>query len=507
MNMKNILFALLLLPQILFAQKHDYIWVSGDSNDPAITTHGGITIDFNQKPVNAYYNYRKMNMFICNASICDTAGNLVAYTNGCDIAGADDEILENGEEINPGFTWQISCIQNDDGYASGIQSALFLPLPENDSIYYLFHKQMKLMINPTFAFTEKLLYSIVDMRQNNGSGKVEAKNIELLEDTLSYGELIATKHANGKDWWLVTPRRNSNTFYILKFTNEGIVDTFQQTIGINLNPEGEGVGQITFSSDGSKIYRVNRFDPILVYDFDREAGVFTQFDTISYNYGDQFIGEVGCAVSPNGRFLYLGCRKFLYQLDLQASDISASQTVVAEWDGYANPFPTLFWQMQLAPDCKIYGLGGGDTRFYHVIHNPDEPGLACNVEQRGLPLPTPSGSSMPSFPNYRLGPIDNPGVPCTATVGTQAPPTPLPVFSVFPNPVSAALKIVPNRQFGGQARVRLFDVTGRMALEEIFDPQSACAELDVRALPDGMYFYEIWSEGRVARAGKVFKVE
>jgi hypothetical protein len=26
-------------------------------------------------------------------------------------------------------------------------------------------------------------------------------------------------------------------------------------------------------------------------------------------------------------------------------------------------------------------------------------------------------------------------------------------------------------------------------------------------LPDGMYFYEMWSEGRVARAGKVFKVE
>jgi hypothetical protein len=507
MNMKNILFALLLLPQILFAQKHDYVWVAGDGNTTATTTHGGITIDFNQNPVNAYYNYRKLNMYICNASICDTSGRLMAYTNGCDIAGEDDEIMENGDVINPGFARQVSCIQNEDGYASGIQSALFLPLPENDSIYYLFHKQMKLMINPTFAFTEKLLYSIVDMRQNNGSGKVEAKNIELLEDTLSYGELIATKHANGKDWWLVTPRRNSSTFYILKFTNEGIVDTFQQTIGINLNPEGEGVGQITFSSDGSKIYRVNRFDPILVYDFDREAGVFTQFDTISYNYGNQFIGEIGCAVSPGGQYLYLSCRQFLYQIDLWTANVGASQTVVAEWDGYANPIPTTFWQCQLGPDCKIYIRAGGDTRFYHVIHNPDEPGLACNVEQRGLPLPTPSGSSMPSFPNYRLGPVDNPGVPCTVTVGTQAPPTPLPVFSVFPNPVSAALKIVPNRQFGGQARVRLFDVTGRMALEEIFDPQSACTELDVRALPDGMYFYEIWCGGRVARAGKVFKVE
>ena len=63
------------------------------------------------------------------------------------------------------------------------------------------------------------------------------------------------------------------------------------------------------------------------------------------------------------------------------------------------------------------------------------------------------------------------------------------------------------RSFGGEVRVRLFDLTGRMALEDIFDPQSACTELDVRALPDGMYFYEIWSEGRVARAGKVFKVE
>jgi hypothetical protein len=505
MNMKNILFALLLLPQILFAQKHDYVWVAGDGNTTATTTHGGITINFNQTPVNAYYTYRKLNMYICNASICDTAGNLLFYTNGCDIAGANDSILENGDNINPGYPHQLHCYEYDDGYASGIQSALILPLPQNDSIYYLFHKSYIITSNPIDVITNKLLYSIIYF--SNSNGIVLQKNVELINDELAFGELISVKHANDKDWWLVTPRRNSNTFYILKFTSEGIVDTFQQTIGINLNPEGEGVGQITFSPDGTKVYRVNRFDPIMVYSFDREAGVFTQFDTIPYNYGDQFVGEIGCAVSPNGRFLYLGCRKFLYQLDLQSADVSASQTVVAEWDGYANPFPTLFWQMQLGPDCKIYGLGGGDTRFYHVIHSPDEPGLACNVEQRGLPLPTPSGASMPSFPNYRLGPIDNPGVPCTATVGTQAPPTPLPVFSVFPNPVSAALKIVPNRQFGGQARVRLFDVTGRMALEEIFDPQSACTELDVRALPDGMYFYEIWSEGRVARAGKVFKVE
>jgi hypothetical protein len=504
--MKNILFALLLLPQILYTQKHDYFWVSGDDNNLITTSHGGITIDFNQLPTLAYYNFRELNLFTTNSSICDTAGNLLFYTNGCAIAGADDEILENGDEINPGSSHNLWCDQYNDGYAGGPQNSLILPLLETTGFYYLFHKSFTIYYNPFDVISDKLMYTVIDMNQNNGKGKVLLKNQLIMDGVLAYGELIATKSANGKDWWLITPKRNSNTFYIFKFTKNGIVDTFQQTIGILPAPAGEGYGQIVFSPDGSKIYRTNPFSPIMVYTFDREAGVITQFDTISYDYGSTPLGEIGCAVSPNGRFLYLGARLNLYQLDLQAPDISASQTLVAAWDGYANPIPTLFWQLQLGPDCKIYGQAG-DTRFFHVIHNPDEPALSCNAEQRGLPLPTPAGASMPSFPNYRLGPIDNPGVPCTATVGTQAPPTPLPVFSVFPNPVSAALKIVPNRQFGGQARVRLFDVTGRMALEEIFDPQSACAELDVRALPDGMYFYEIWSEGRVARAGKVFKVE
>ncbi|MBL7775666.1 MAG: T9SS type A sorting domain-containing protein [Saprospiraceae bacterium] len=245
----------------------------------------------------------------------------------------------------------------------------------------------------------------------------------------------------------------------------------------------------------------------MVYHFDRDAGIFTQFDTISFDYGVQpVVGEIGCAVSPNGRFLYLACRVFLYQLDLWAPDISASQTVVAEWDGFANPFPTQFWQLQLGPDCKIYGLAGGDTRYFHVIHNPDEPGLACNVEQRGLPLPTPSGSSMPSFPNFRLGTIDNPGLPCSPVVSTTAPPTTLPPFSVFPNPVHTVLKIVPNRQYSGPARLRLHDLAGRLALERVFDPQAPATELEVSQLAEGVYFYEVWCEGAVQRVGKVVKL-
>ncbi|MFZ4783604.1 MAG: hypothetical protein ACOYLC_14930, partial [Armatimonadaceae bacterium] len=95
-----------IVPYFVLGQKHDYIWISGDNNNTTTTTHGGMVLNFSQKPVSVYYNFRKINMFVCNASICDTAGNLIAYSNGCDIGGADDQIIENGEEINPGYLHQ-----------------------------------------------------------------------------------------------------------------------------------------------------------------------------------------------------------------------------------------------------------------------------------------------------------------------------------------------------------------------------------------------------------------
>jgi len=384
MKQLGILFGVI-LHLAAFAQKHDYIWITGDDNQTSDTTYGGSLIDFNFNPPKTSYHYREHNMYTTNSSICDSTGNLLFYTNGCEIAGVDDEILENGENINPGSTHTLWCDNYNDGYAGGPQNSVILPLPDSSGLYYMFHKRYVIYSNPVDIIFDKLYYSIVDMNQNNGKGKVIAKNVECMSDTLSQGGICAIKHGNGKDWWLVTTRRNSNVFYIFKFTKEGIVDTFQQAIGIMANPSGESLGQIVASPDGKKIYRTNRYDPVMVYSFDREVGVFTQFDTIAYDYGNQLVGEIGCALSPNNRYLYLSCRKFLYQLDLWADDISASQTTVAEWDGFANPFPTMFWQCQLGPDCKIYVMAGGDTRYYHVIHNPDEAGagLQCGAARVG----------------------------------------------------------------------------------------------------------------------------
>ena len=94
--MKFLLFIFVSLPFAAFGQKHDYMWIIGDNNTTSTITHGGATINFNYNPRSVYYNFRKLNMYLTNSSICDSMGNLLFYSNGCDIAGADDDYIVNG---------------------------------------------------------------------------------------------------------------------------------------------------------------------------------------------------------------------------------------------------------------------------------------------------------------------------------------------------------------------------------------------------------------------------
>lgn len=493
------------MPCIIMAQKHDYVWIIGDNNQPGYTLRGGATLDFNEIPRKVYYNYRKINMATSNASICDSLGRLIAYSNGCDIAGPDDQILVNGADINLGEVHTIQCDERDDGYTSGFQSALILPQPDISNVYYYFYKHTVLVKNQSGGIidiiVDQLRYAIITGKYDPGTGAVLQKDIILIQDTLAAGSIIGVKHANGKDWWLITVRLDGQSFYVMKLSNNGITDISQQTIGIKTHWYGQSLGQMVFSPDGSKLYRTNTYDPILVYDFDRSTGRFTGFSTIPFTYGGDLEGELGCAISPSGRYLYLGARKNMWQFDLEAPDISASQVLVAEWDKFPYAIPTQFTQLQLAPDCKIYGIAGGDTPFYHVIHNPDNAGIDCNVEQRGLKLPTPSGSSIPSFPNFRLGPLDRPGLPCSpVTSGSEPVPTPLPAVSVFPNPAREYVKITLNRPLSGSARWTLFDALGRRVHTLTLAPAgSDWYQVAVEGLAEGVYFWEV----RVERSGEV----
>ncbi|MEL7222917.1 MAG: PKD domain-containing protein, partial [Bacteroidota bacterium] len=98
--------------------------------------------------------------------------------------------------------------------------------------------------------------------------------------------------------------------------------------------------------------------------------------------------------------------------DLWADDIEASRITVAEWDGFADEgiFSNTFYLAQLAPNGKIYINSNNGTKHLHVINQPDSLGLACEVCQHCVELPSWNSFSMPNFPNYRLGHEE--GSPC-----------------------------------------------------------------------------------------------
>ncbi|MBL0074056.1 MAG: hypothetical protein IPP34_20565 [Bacteroidetes bacterium] len=60
--------------------------------------------------------------------------------------------------------------------------------------------------------------SIVDLDLNGGLGSVILKNYPIISDTLNCGKITATRHANGRDWWVVCHRVNTNILQIVGYT-------------------------------------------------------------------------------------------------------------------------------------------------------------------------------------------------------------------------------------------------------------------------------------------------
>ncbi len=110
----------------------------------------------------------------------------------------------------------------------------------------------------------------------------------------------------------------------------------------------------------------------------------------------------------------------LYQYDTWAADVNASVQLVGEYDGFIADYnlPTTLYSMTLGPDQRIYMLANNGTRYMHVIHHPDEPGLACDFRQHDFQMPALSLFFLPNMPFYRL--YQEPGSPCD-TLGVKPP--------------------------------------------------------------------------------------
>ena len=434
-----------------------------------------------QEPMEAQFN-------ISSVSMADKDGNLVFSSNNDVVMNGNNEIMVNGDSLNANASYVVDFVQ---------QSQLALPAPGSDSLYYLFHQEYTFVgyiegDYVLFVVPFKLLWSRIDTGYDSADsveGAVVDKNTVLVEDTLMAGRLTAVRHGNGRDWWMIAQKFNSNQYYTVLIDPQGVHDPSIQTTGYFPVMGGHSaVGQAVFSPDGNTYavlrgHSIDQDRQIDVFDIDRCTGEL--FNPIRVNIpSGGFSG--GLAYSSNSRYLYYSEAAGYYRIDTHQDSLTL-EFLQPRIDTVKFGF-----QAQLGPDGKIYyALGLGSTRHYAVIDNPDEENPdSVVIRQQGLELPYLNNGTIPHHPNYRLGRLA--GSPCdTLTFPTDvvevAPEAELPDIYIAPNPARAEITItgLPEKE----VELTLVDVSGRERLHaRVRGPET---QLDVQGLPAGVYIVRV----------------
>lgn len=440
--------------------------------------------------------YRVMSFFVTNASICDTSGNLLFYSNGLTIGNRNHDTLENSENFNPG--WATDFYEPIG--MGNCQGVLILPDPGDEKRYYVFHESGESFIAYNMYQVQPLhlSYSVIDMNLDGGMGGVvdSLKNKYAVVDTLLWGGLTAVKHANGRDWWVIAHRFYTDKYYKFLVTPQGLLGPYEQVIGSNLMYD-VGV-QATFSPDGSKYCISNHNGWFDYMSFDRCTGEFS--NPISVVSPDSFF--YGSSFSPNSRYIYASSLTNLYQYDTWDINMSSNVVHIAAWDSFVDPAPVLFFMHQLAPDGKIYLSTFNSSLYFNVIKSPDSLGLSCDFQPHSFNLTFPEyNHNLPSFPNYDLGALE--GSPCDTIIDVI---TGIDIrskyqYRVSPNPVHDYLNIV--YESNVDVLFELFDINGNRVVTASLYRYFKNRLIEVSNLPTGIYFSTITKNGKQLWSEKI----
>ena len=485
--MKHITFFIILFFTIAVSAqtidtKRNNIWLFGyDSYYNLINPKSGNTIvDFNIKPPANYFQYTDMNFNDDIAIVSDTAGKLLFYTNGIYVADATHQPMLNGKGLNPG---KEADKEAKYGYILP-QGSLILPKPGNTDLYYLIHSStiFDIVNTPNDYKGEKLYYTLIDMSKNDGKGEVIEKNKVIIGNKfIDIGKITACRHANGKDWWIIMADFNNKILNVLLLDTNGI--KISKKVTFQKGGKEGGGGQAVFSPDGTKYARLNIHSifqtELSLFDFDRCTGTLSNQKYLQINNDTTYGG--GISVSPNSKYLYAYLYNKIYQFDLSEQDVFSKIDTIDTYDGFIDPdfgTKTKFYIGQLAPDNKIYITSLGTTRYLHVIEEPNKKGKACNVVQHGFKLARKNYTTMPNFPNFRLGKAAQP-----CTVGVEDASEPYKV-KIYPNPAQDVLTIDKGRF--NCTNIVIYNLTGTVV--QLLNIEDQRLLFNTSQLQNGIYF-------------------
>ena len=307
-------------------------------------------------------------------SMSDSDGKLLFYSHGSTIYNRNHVVMENATGL--------------EGNYSSVQSGVIIPFPRNKNKY--------IAISIGTFYTKGFAYNVLDIEANNGLGKLELpKNRQF---TLPSGSvkanfmesLMATKHANGVDYWVVaierTGRANTSKMVAWLVTQDGVSTTPVVSVipNVTLRSNADAYGYLKLSPN-AKYFALLMYESYTFMwgEFNNRTGEFTNISDY-YNVSNKTIQTYGGEFSPNGKYLY-------------TSSGRATQTVltVFDFEKLLRGDVTTVRNFEL-PTSNTYSAGaiqlGPDLRLYLTmatpVNNTPYPSLLYMVDKPNEPLST-----------------------------------------------------------------------------------------------------------------------
>jgi gliding motility-associated-like protein len=349
------------------------------------------------------------------ATISNSGGNLLFYTDGIRIWNKLHQVMPNGTGLF--------------GDPSSTQSAVIVQKIGDTTRYYVFTVDAVLG-------TRGLNYSVVNMTLDNGKGDVEVKNVPIRLNVVE--KITAVKHCNNRDIWVVAHGSVSDAYYSYLVTAAGVnltpVISHTGVVLPGIIPpssiDSTWLGYMKVSPDGKKIAAAHWTVNADVSDFDNASGIVS--NTVSlFQPGDPHYLVYGIEFSPDSRLVYNtvfftdpangGKRNALYQYDVTLptpAAIRASKQVISQ---NSDPVQT-YAALQIAPDGKMYMA---KNIYTHIasISNPNVYGPGCNFTSNAIQWTGANQQSsfgLPTFVQSYFYPVDSfsHSVSCLSLTGT-----------------------------------------------------------------------------------------
>ncbi|MDD1442782.1 PKD domain-containing protein [Dolichospermum sp. ST_sed3] len=315
------------------------------------------------------------------ATVSDRNGDLIFYTDGDKVFDKTHTQIDSGIGGDP----------------TSAQSALIVPVPGDETLYYIFTTQA---VSGTSL--NELRYSLFDLKLNGGKGALVQKNILLFAKS--------TERLTATPQWLIAHELGNNTFRTYPITTLGIGEPVYSEIGSDhsFNPPEQGQGYMKIGPNNNLAVALSTpgtSNIIELFQLDNNTGRLNNYRKIDLKEPN---GQVyGVEFSPGGNKIFATVKGspspsalFEYFLD------SLNQPYFKQRIQQNGEFGAL----QLGPDGQIYMAVNGSNTLGTVQAVDDTTRLsAFNLNGFNLAPGTNSRLGLPNFIQIQGNAFGGPG--------------------------------------------------------------------------------------------------